>query len=184
MPVCHGTQKRPTNTPSCDRNFDLTPIYRAATSRRHTRLSALSLSLPLFFLFLLRLIVSKVRRSRSLRQWPAVPRPSSSLSSPPSVSPFSSSSSNRQSLARRWTRDKYRRHGIGASSFFPASSANTTTGLAREGQIRFFHPLGFLFLFFPSFLFSFFFFVERRGRRRKSSISSVERCPGEAEERG
>lgn len=98
--------------------------------------------------------MSKVRRSRSLRQWPAVPRPSSSLSSPPSVSPFSSSSSNRQSLARRWTRDKYRRHGIGASSFFPASSANTTTGLAREGQIRFFHPLGFLFLFFLFFFFS------------------------------
>lgn len=104
--------------------------------------------------------MSKVRRSRSLRQWPAVPRPSSSLSSPPSVSPFSSSSSNRQSLARRWTRDKYRRHGIGASSFFPASSANTTTGLAREGQIRFFHPLGFLFLFFL-----FFFF---RGTKRSS----------------
>lgn len=75
---------------------------------------------------------------------------------------------------RRWTRDKYRRHGIGASSFFPASSANTTTGLAREGQIRFFHPLGFLFFFFS------FFFL--RGTKRSSQevvdIVVVERSPG------
>lgn len=86
LPVCHGTPHQ--HPPPRDRNFDLTPIYRAATSRpRHTHVSPPPSPPSLFYSF--GLIVSKVRRSRSLRQWPG-----SSLSSSP---PFSSPSSNRQS---------------------------------------------------------------------------------------
>lgn len=85
LPVCHGTPHQ--HPPPRDRNFDLTPIYRAATSRpRHTHVSPPP---PPSLFYSFGLIVSKVRRSRSLRQWPG-----SSLSSSP---PFSSPSSNRQS---------------------------------------------------------------------------------------